>query len=373
MGLLISGRLIEALYKSCLLGLQKQVLFNALNSAFSVLRHLGAVGVLAWYSPTLNAFFGWQILVTSLAILSFAVSTYTSLPFQMRHARCSFAALTSIRKFAGGVFAISAIAVILTQLDKIILTRYVSLEDFGYYTLAALVAGSLHMVISPITQALYPRFCQLHAQKNYDLLAKNFHYGAQLISVIPGSIALVILWNSEAFLIAWTGDIVLAQNSAPYLSILMIGYLVHGLYWMPYHLQLSYGWVRLAFYSNLISVAIVVPTLMLFVPLYGPKSAAWVWVLINIGYILIGAHFMYSYILRGEKYIWYKYDIIYPITCGCLSVFALNLIQFEVSTQLERILVLSLTLCCTLIASSLGSNAVRSLVFDYFNQKLQRR
>ena len=175
------------------------------------------------------------------------------------------------------------------------------------------------MVISPITQALYPRMSQWHAQKNSELLVKDFHYGAQLVSVIPGSIALVIAWNSEAFLFAWTGDLSLAEKSAQYLSVLMIGNFIHGLNWMPYHLQLSYGWTRLAFFSNMISVIIVIPTLILCVPLYGPKSAAWVWVLVNVGYVFIGAHFMYRYILRGEKYNWYKYDIIYPVACGSVT------------------------------------------------------
>ena len=121
----------------------------------------------------------------------------------------------------------------------------------------------------------------------------------------------------------------------------------------------------------MISVIIVIPTLILCVPLYGPKSAAWVWVLVNVGYVFIGAHFMYRYILRGEKYNWYKYDIIYPVACGSVTILVFKLTQIEVGTQLENILVLSFTICCTLIASTLGSNILRGLVFEYIDRKLR--
>ena len=51
--------------------------------------------------------------------------------------------LKGIWRFTAGMSGISILAVILTQLDKVILSKMLSLEMFGYYTLASMVAMSL--------------------------------------------------------------------------------------------------------------------------------------------------------------------------------------------------------------------------------------
>jgi len=62
--------------------------------------------------------------------------------------------------------SVTFLAILLTQLDKVLLSRLLSLESFGYYTLAATVAGVLYMVIGPITSAFYPRLVELSTQEN---------------------------------------------------------------------------------------------------------------------------------------------------------------------------------------------------------------
>lgn len=57
MGLVVSLRLIEGIYRNCIIGLQRQVLFNLVNGVLSTLRWGGAVLVLLFISPTVNAFF----------------------------------------------------------------------------------------------------------------------------------------------------------------------------------------------------------------------------------------------------------------------------------------------------------------------------
>lgn len=55
-----------------------QVLLNIANSSIVTLRFLGAVGILIWVSPTMQAFFLWQGLsIFKLGILvPFAYPTY---------------------------------------------------------------------------------------------------------------------------------------------------------------------------------------------------------------------------------------------------------------------------------------------------------
>ena len=48
-------------------------------------------------------------------------------------------------------------------MDKLVLSRLLSLEDFGYYSLAGVAAAGLQYLIAPFFSAAFPRFAQLIA------------------------------------------------------------------------------------------------------------------------------------------------------------------------------------------------------------------
>src|ERR1044072_2169335 len=66
----------------------------------------------------------------------------------------------AVGRFALGMFGITLLALILVQADKLILSRLLSLEAYGYYMLAATVTGMLYSLSVPVTQAIYPRMVE---------------------------------------------------------------------------------------------------------------------------------------------------------------------------------------------------------------------
>jgi O-antigen/teichoic acid export membrane protein len=313
MGVVTALRFVEGIYRSAIIGLQRQVLFNVVNSLLATLRGLGAVGVLIWLSSTIEAFFVWQGLVSIISLGVMAVYTYRIIPEGERRGRFCMHALRGVGRFAGGMMGITFLALLLTQIDKILLSRLLPLSDYGYYTVATIVAGALHMLTGPIVQAWVPRLVELHAQDNQVELISKYHQGAQLVSVILGSAALIMVVFSETILQLWTHDAELSSRSATLLSLLALGNLLNGLMWIPYQTQLVYGWTSLATVVNIISVAIIVPAILWATPRYGAEGAAWVWVSLNAGYALIGVQFMYRKILMTEKWQWYLQDLLQPL------------------------------------------------------------
>lgn len=313
MGVVTALRFIEGIYRSAIVGLQRQVLYNLVNSALATLRGLGAVGILIWVSPTIQAFFFWQGLVSILTLAILAMATYRALPTAERAGRFSIPALRGISKFAGGMMGITLLAILLTQVDKILLSKLLPLGDYGYYTLAATVAGALYMLISPITQAWFPRLSELYAANNQVELTNKFHQGAQLVSVFMGSAAMVMIFFAEPLLQLWTRNAELARRSSHLLSILALGTLLNGLMWVPYQTQLAYGWTSLTVKVNVVFVVLIVPAILWATPRYGAEGAAWVWVSLNTGYVLIGIHFMFRKILTQEKWRWYAQDLLPPL------------------------------------------------------------
>ena len=91
-------------------GLQRQVLQNAVTIVMATLRGLGSVAVLIWVSPTIEAFFIWQGIVSVATALIFMGVVYKILPKPPRAARFSLLEIRNIWKFAAGMMGMTFLA-----------------------------------------------------------------------------------------------------------------------------------------------------------------------------------------------------------------------------------------------------------------------
>lgn len=312
MALVVALRFCEGIYRGALFGLQRQVWYNGVNAVLATLRHGGAVLVLAWVSPTVRAFFLWQALVSVISLITLASGVHFALPRAPAVSRFTLDALRGVRRFAGGMVGISILALILTQVDKLLLSGLLPLETFGRYTLAATVAGALYLVIIPIDQAIYPRLVELVTRGDLAGLSSLYHQGAQLVTIMTAPAVIILSLFAKDIVFVWSGDAALARSTAPILSILVVGTFLNGVMHIPYQLQLAYGWTTLAIKTNLVAVSILVPALLWVVPRYGAVGAAWLWVMLNAGYVLIAIHFMHQRLIPAEKGRWYMADILAP-------------------------------------------------------------
>jgi O-antigen/teichoic acid export membrane protein len=204
--------------------------------------------------------------------------------------------------------------------------------------------------------------CELHARNDQVGLINTYHIGAQLISVFGGSVAIVIILFSETFLRLWTQDPELAQRIATLLSLLMLGNLLNGLMWIPYQTQLAYGWTSLTIRINIIAIAIIVPAILWVTPRFSSEGAAWVWVSLNAGYVLIGIHFMYQRILCNEKWSWYIKDVLIPLFPGIVVASVLSSLWSAEKNILNDIVLLTLAASSTFVVMLFSTSTTRQLL-----------
>jgi O-antigen/teichoic acid export membrane protein len=376
MGLATGLQFFESVYTSSIAGLQRHVLQNVLSSTLVTLRSVGALAVLVLVSPTLTAFFFWQALVSILSIGVFAGVTYRLLPAPPTRPRFSVTAVLSIWRYAAGIMSITLLALLLTQVDKILLSRLLPLADFGYYAFAALVAGGLNALTSPIAGAFYPRFTQLVMQGDQDQLSLKYHQGSQLVSVLVGGVAAILVMFADRVLMLWTGDATLTRAVVPVLQVLTLGTLLNSLMWMPYHLQLAHGWTRLMIKINAVAVAVLVPAILWAVPVYGAIGAAWVWVVLNAGYIIFTIYFMHRQILVTERWRWYLLDVAQPVGVMFLVAAAFQLgapIRLSAIYEIGFLsFVAGAVLGCGVLAAPLARDQVEGLLPRVVRDKLQQ-
>lgn len=302
----------SSLYSGGLMGLQKQVLLNGIHIVCATLRGLGMVLVLAWISPTVEAFFTWQICVNILQTLLTAICFWKNLPSSEVSPRFDIKILWRLKAFAMGIAGSTMLAVLLAQMDKVILSRVLTLEVFGYYTLATTIASSLFYITVPVFSVFFPHFTQLVCSNTQEELKKIYHIGCQLMSALILPTALLAIVFSSELLFAWTQNKTTVENTQLLAQLLMIGTLFNALGTIPYALQLAYSWTKLSFYLNLFGVILIIPLLFWISKIYGAVGAAGIWILVNASFFLISIHMTHRKFLKTENWRWYLQDVGLP-------------------------------------------------------------
>ncbi|MBT9099541.1 oligosaccharide flippase family protein [Methylovulum psychrotolerans] len=360
MAFVVALRFVEGIYRGSLFGLQRQVWYNSANAILATVRHVGAVAVLAWVLPTVQTFFLWQAAISLLSIAVFARGVHQVLPKPPLPPKFSYAALTDVWRFARGMLGITFLAILLTQVDKVLLSRMLPLESFGYYTLAATVAGVLSTVIGPITDAIYPRMVELATEDDPTTLVSLYHQGAQLVTILSASAVMLLIFFAGGVMFMWSGNVNLAENTAPILSVLAVGSFLNALMWIPYRCQLAHGWTSLSLKVNFVAVIVLIPAIIWVVPRYGALGAAWIWVALNAGYFLVAIQLMHRRLIPKEKWHWYFADVFLPVVGAIGSTLLAQ--QLQPASYQNRWLwfaFLLVTGVFSLVAAALLANRIR--------------
>jgi O-antigen/teichoic acid export membrane protein len=314
MGVAIAVQWPASLYGGALMGLQRQVELNIVRSLMAMLQHGGAIAVLLLVSRSVVAFFLWQALVGLITTVFLAMCLWKLLPASAESSKFDKSLLVERRQFAMGVTGISVVTIVLTQFDKIILSKMLTLEMFGYYMLAFNVANALHNLVTPISAALLPKFTQLAALGEKAKLAELYHKGCQLLSVLVLPVSTTVAFFSKEVLSLWLNNAEAVEHAHRILTLLMIGTALNALMTLPYTLQLAHGWTKLAFYKNLVAVIVLIPLMIWMVTMYQGIGAAWAWIILNLGYLVSEVPIMHQHLLKGEMGSWYRRDIMLPIS-----------------------------------------------------------
>lgn len=374
MGLVIGARLITSLYRGAFVGLQRQVWLNGCSSIFAILRGAGVLAVLAWISPSIMTFFLYQGALYALEALTMAVQMRRILPVSPRPPKFDVHAVRPVWRFAAGMSALTLLGVLLTQVDKLLLSKMLPLTSFAYYSLASTVAGSLYLVIAPITNAGYPLFTQYVTQNATPALIAAYHKLSQVLAlaVVPASIILFLF--SERILLLWTKDPVIASATAPFVSLLALGNMLHGLMHTPYILQLAYGWTRLSVVLNIIAVIVLLPALYVGVSAYGAVAATVVWLVLNGAYIFVATPLMHRRLIPAEMWRWFREDVFMPIAAALIAaLIARTFLSAKIAgSRFESMALIAAASILTLFASVLALPLGREQLSKQFVSLLRR-
>jgi O-antigen/teichoic acid export membrane protein len=176
----------------------------------------------------------------------------------------------------------------------------------------------------------------------------------------------VLIVFGDRILTLWTNDPLMVVQVYPLMQIVLLGTLLNVLMWIPYQLQLAHGWTSLAIKINLAAVVILVPCILIAVPIYGSIGAAWIWVILNIGYLFFGIFFMHRKLLVTEKFRWYGQDVLVPITVAFIAALLLRNLLPVSESRFDEFAVLAFISLMILSLTALAAHRIReSLMFHF--------
>ena len=284
----------SGIYIGGLMGLQRQVEGSGLLALFGTVRGLGAVLILWKISSDIRVFFLWQIVACVLQTGVMRWLLWRRVRIDQYPARFSKVILQSVKGFAGEVTLITVLSIIITQADKIILSRVVSLEAFGFYMLAWTVASGLSRIATPLLQAFGPHFTELISKGDDDGLARQVRLASQLMSVLILPPVALIVFLAKPILLVWMGNPAVAVGASPLLAILAVGTALSASSYPAVSILYSRKQLRPVVVVSMASLFVLLPLLIVAIVNFGVMGAAFCWglygLILYVAYQICGLH-----------------------------------------------------------------------------------
>lgn len=304
----------NALYSSGLAGLQRQGWMNALQMVGNGLRYGGGVAILLWRADPVW-FFAVQAAVAGLQTLATRTVLWQMLGGRSAGTvRFRVALLRRVWRFAAGMAFTMIAGVLLANVDRLFISRFMPAEELGKYTLAFTATGLLQMGILPFYRAYFPRFSELFAAGDVVRLRAEYYQGCRLMGAIIIPAALMgVAFAPELFRL-WIGSI--DGTTVDVFRWLLLGIAGAGLMWLPAAFQQAHGWTRLHAMMIVGALLLGVPSLLVATRLWGTAGAAVVWVIHGVSDVTLGLWLMHRRLLVGEFVLWCRTVLLPPLLCS---------------------------------------------------------
>lgn len=326
MAIAVGLRWVASMYRAGLTGLERQDLVNVLAVVFSTFRF---VGVLIWI-PVMRhwpiVFFAHQIAIGVMELVTYRVLIHRDLPVDTKVSRFNIALFPELAPIAGAMALLGAVWILVTQFDKLVLSRLLSLAEYGYYTIAVMASGSVLMLLPPLNQVLQPRMTILALRGDEEKLSHLYRLATQLLVAVSTAMGATMALLPAQLLFAWSGNQVLAASASPILEVYAPAYTCAVVLSLPFLLQFAHGRLRLHVWGNLLMLAFLIPAIILSAERWGAIGAGATLCVAYTAFLLLWVPLIHHRFLQGRALSWLMVDVI-PVAGGAFAaVFLVSII-----------------------------------------------
>jgi O-antigen/teichoic acid export membrane protein len=260
-GICLAARWLATFYQIALQGLERQresggvALFGALaRTALSLI-------VIVAVRRDATGFFVGQLIGVFLEVVCSRVLLMRAQPRGAVDLTLGARTLRLESGFAASVAATAALATLINETDKLVLSHSLTLAELGFCSLVWTLCSGIRLATPPLAQVAQPRLVRLLAEGDRPAFVDLYQTLKAAFLVCVCSLAGTLAVLSRAALFAWTGDAALASHMAPVLAVYAGATGVSALFMPPYLLQFASGRTNLQLFGNIGFGAVLVPAL----------------------------------------------------------------------------------------------------------------
>lgn len=198
-------------------------------------------------------------------------------------------------KLAGILVIHEGMGVVITQIDRIIITALFPLASLGAYNLGANPARMTNVISGPINLVTYPEICRLAGRSASSAeVGEYISRVTFILSLITSAMLLVLVTAGEELMELWLGSGKVPEGAVACLIILSAGHLFLSIAGAFYNVTVAYGRVGYGVTKSLVSLLVLPPVGYLAAQIWGIAGAASVWLLYGVMCVAICSFMVFS-------------------------------------------------------------------------------
>ena len=288
--------------KSGLIGLESHKVIGAINFIAATLRYPGGILILFSFDNSLKHYFTYQVLVAFFEWFLLQIFFYKDSNKILLVARVNSdvepQSLRTLLSLSLQLSVLSILWVIVSQLDKLLLSGVMTLERFGYYSLAVSVTGVILTLNIPLSQVLMPHLSSLAGVSSKQEYIKVFISALVGATVFFIPLSLVLFIYGEELVWAWTGDKKVASEAYQYIKWLALGNLIAVFMNFSFLLQFTLKKLKKHVLAYAVYCALLIPCMIFVVNQYEGEGAALFWFVHNAVFFIVWGGYSFSVYLK---------------------------------------------------------------------------
>lgn len=348
-----------AFYTGVISGLQRMDALNLVKAGIHTLRLVGGVVVL-FFMPDLVAFLVWFAISSAVELLVYAVLTYRLLPTLHLWPYFSLASFKDIWKYSVAMNLIALTALVLSQADRLVVTKFLSLEALGYYSIAYNASIVISLMQSAINSATFPAFSHSFSSGQHTDLLSRYGKASQLMGFVAALPCFALVFFGHEILQLWINARV-ADEAALTMAWLALGFFFNAVVSNAYMAAVACGQPNLPLKINLLALFLYVPALYWLVQQYGISGAAAAYAGLNIYYVLTLVPAVQVRVMEQGMGMWLRANLLPFVLAGAGAFGSAKILALAVQPGWQTLVVLALGVALyATVAWFLLSDALRT-------------
>ncbi len=339
MGISIALQLLSQLYFGAMLGLARQVLANGLNVLYAALKAVGSVLVIVFFYADIRAFYVWHIVTDIVYIFVLRIILIRSISGTgaLKWKPEDFWIIRDIWKYAIGLVTISMVAFVNKQLDRIVISKFMTLTELGAYNSCYTLGQIVTIISSAVATAIFSEFADEYSKNGTKKGLQSLYVSSyKIVVIIASSIGAFVAVYSKALLLFWT-------QSKSYVSIMergagliVIGTMILAFQEIPYAFVLAQGNTSINRKMGLYFLMPFIISMYIGVKRYGVMGAATVYFLYMVIQTFLYVYIIFKKYCVGNAFKWIIKDTLLPT--GVAVLFAIGSQNFACLIGLDGVI-----------------------------------